>query len=236
MKNYFSKILLVFMILVMLSSCGIPANTNLELALCGSYAVPGMFCADLKGGTSQVVVLDKDDYGRIMFSYSAPNVTTQEVETALAICQKIDDEYVYFYEDLCYTFQYDNQYAMKMITEQNDWNQPLDHSKMSRRPNQITLDLFIAGNPTLLYANVIQATAKELGVNTSQLTQLRFLDADNSGKELYWSGASENGTNHSYLLLVSSDYDVCAVKMESDSAISDIIRDFKAKNGWKYGN
>ena len=236
MKKYFVKILLTFMILVILSSCGITTNINLELALCGSYAVPGMFCADLKGGTSQVSVLEEDDYGRIMFSYSAPNVTTQETETVLVMCQKIDDEYVYFYEDICYTFQYDNQDAIKVIKEQNDWNQPLDQSKMSRRPNQITFDLFITSNSTLLYGNVIQAAARELGVSSSQVTQLHFIDADNSGNELYWSGSSENSTNQSYLLLVSSDYDVCVMKLDDDVGISAVISDLKSENGWKYGS
>lgn len=235
MKNFTEKLVLVFMILVMLSSCGTRANANLELALCGSYAAPGMFCADLKGGTSQVAVLEEDNYGRIMFSYSAPNVTTQKAETVLVMCQKIDDEYVYFYEDICYTSQYDNHDAIKMIKEQNDWNQPLDHSKMSRRPNQITFDLFIAGNSTLLYGNVIQAAARELGVSSSQLTQLHFVDADNSGNELYWRSCIENSINQSYLLLVSSDYDVCAMKLD-DVDISDVIGNFKSENGWKYGS
>lgn len=235
MRKLLVKILLVFVILIVFSSCAMSANINLELALCGSYAVPGMFCADLKGGTSQVAVLEKDDYGRILFSYSAPNVTTQEAETVLVICQKIDDEYVYFYEDICYTHQYDNQDAIKIIKEQNDWNQPLDHSKMSRRPNQITFDLFIAGNSTLLYGKVIQATARELGVSSSQLTQLHFIDADNSGNELYWSSCIENSINQSYLLLVSSDYDVCVMKLD-DVDISDVIGNFKSENGWKYGS
>ena len=236
MKKQSRIILLVFIIMVMLSSCSMNANTQLELALCGSYAVPGMFCADLKGGTAQVSVLEEDDYGRIMFSYSAPNVTTQEKETVLVICQKIDDEYVYFYEDICYTFQYDNQDAITIIMAQNDWNQPSDHSKMSRRPNQITFDLFITSNSTLLYGNVIQAAARELGVSSSQLRQLHFVDADNRGNELYWSSSSENSIGQSYLLLVSSDYDVIAMKLEDDDIVANVITDFKAQNGWAYGS
>ena len=236
MKKMLVKILYIFIILIVLSSCTMNPDVHLELALCGSYAVPGMFCADLKGGTYEITILEKDAYGRIFFSYSAPSAVTQETETALVICQSIDREYVYFYEDICYILQDDSFEAVEMIKEQNDWSNPLDYSKMSRRPNKITFDLFISTNSTLQYGKVIQAVSSELGVSSSQLTQLHFVDTDNSGRELYWSGNFENGTNQSYLLLVSSAYDVCVMKLDNDVGISDVISDFKAENGWKYRN
>lgn len=236
MKKLFVKISYILIVLIVLSSCAMNPHVHLELALCGSYAVPGMFCADLKGGTYEITILEKDAYGRIYFSYSAASAVTQETETALVICQSIDREYVYFYEDICYILQDDSFEAVKMIKEQNDWSKPLDYSKMSRRPNQITFDLFISTNSTLLYGKVIQAVSSELGLSSSQLTQLQFVDADNSGSELYWSGKFENGTNQSYLLLVSSAYDVCVIKLDDDVGIYDVISDFKAENGWTYGN
>jgi hypothetical protein len=58
MKKMLVKILYIFIILIVLSSCTMNPDVHLELALCGSYAVPGMFCADLKGGTYEITILE----------------------------------------------------------------------------------------------------------------------------------------------------------------------------------
>ena len=235
MKKMCATILSFFLVLNMLSSCTTKADTHLELALCGSYAVPGMFCADLKGGTCVVTILEEDNYGRMMFSYSAPNVITQKAETALVICQKINEDYVYFYEDKCYLLQENGSHAIQIFKEQNDWNRPLDYAKMSKRPNQISFDLFIVTESSMPYANVIQAVAEGLGVETSQILQLQFIDADNTGNELYWGCTLVNDNMRFYMMHVSSASGVATMELQEDVNLAGLIADFKAENGWAYG-
>lgn len=235
MKKMCATILLLFLVLNMLSSCTMSADTHLELALCGSYAVPGMFCADLKGGTHDVTILEEDDYGRIMFSYSAPNTITQKEETALVICQQINEDYVYFYEDICYLLKEHDNHDIEIIKALNEWNRPLDYTKMSKRTNQISFDLFIVTESSMPYANVIQEVSEELGVEASQIVQLQFIDMDNTGNELYWGCTMVNDNVRFYMMHISSTSGVTTMELQEDVNISDIIAGFKLENGWTYG-
>ena len=83
------SILVGIILLFAVSGCR-SRSQELDLAICGSYAVPGMFCWDLKGGTFDVEVLETDEEGRILFSYSAENIITHQIDTALVVCKKID--------------------------------------------------------------------------------------------------------------------------------------------------
>ena len=82
-------------LIVNLSSC-LKADNNLELKLCGSYGVHGMYYGDLKGMESGISVLETDTYNRTLFAYSAPNVFINNELTAYVICQKVNDDYVFF--------------------------------------------------------------------------------------------------------------------------------------------
>ena len=235
MKRLTVNILLVFVIMNTLSSCAGTADTHLELTLCGSYAVPGMFYADLKGETSDVTILEEDEYGRILFVYSAPNIITQKEENAIVICQQIDRNYVYFYEDICYILQDHDKEAVEALKTRNNWNCPLDYARMSRRANQISFDLFIATDSTLLYGNILDAFSEKLGLETCQVTELQFLDIDSSGQELFWSCTAENGTTQCYLLLVSPACDVIVKEIQAGIFTPEEVSGFKAENGWTYG-
>jgi hypothetical protein len=234
MKKLNAVVLFIFIVLNTFSSCSARADIHLELALCGSYAVPGMFCADLKGGVSNTTVLEKDDYGRIMFTYSAPNMITQETGTALVICQQIDREYVYFYEDICYILQdYDGD-AAETLKAQNDWNCPLDYTKVSKRANEISFDLFIVTDSALPYGRVLEAVSGALKTGTDQISELQFIDMDSSGNQLFWCSAAANGGSKSYILLVSCGGDVAVMELQDNVVAADEIADFKAENGWTY--
>lgn len=85
----------LFAVLLPLSGC-VDESENLKLAACGSYAVPGMFCHDLKGGTFTCNVVERDSYGRILFWYETTNIITRNKEKVYLICQEMDSKYVYF--------------------------------------------------------------------------------------------------------------------------------------------
>lgn len=235
MKKMCATILSFLLALNMLSSCTMKTDTRLELALCGSYAVPGMFCADLKGGKHTVTILEEDDYGRILFSYSAPNAITQNKEEALVICQQINEDYVYFYEDTCYLLKEQGKDDIEIFMALNEWNRPLDYTKMSKRTNQISFDLFIVTESSIPYAHVIQVVSEELGVEASQIVQLQFVDMDNTGNELYWGCTSVNDNMKSYMLHISPTSGVTPMELQEGVNIADMIVDFKIDNGWIYG-
>lgn len=57
----------IFIMLCLLCmACGDEVSSD-ALVVCGSYAVPGMFCFDLKGGTYDLEILEEDSQGRIMY-------------------------------------------------------------------------------------------------------------------------------------------------------------------------
>ena len=87
-------LLLVVSLLLLLAGCR-SHDAQYDLAACGSYGVPGMFCLDLKENSCEV--LAKDPYGRVLFRYTAYSVITKKIETAVVICQKSSSSNVCFY-------------------------------------------------------------------------------------------------------------------------------------------
>lgn len=82
MNKSIKHIFLFLTLILFLSSCEKEINER-ELALCGSYGVPGMFCYDLKGGSYSCNILEQDTYGRIMYEYSTTSAISNESENSL---------------------------------------------------------------------------------------------------------------------------------------------------------
>ena len=227
-------VLLVVLIMITLSSC-MRAGQFLELALCGAYAVPGMYDADLKGDASPTT-LEEDEQGRILFEFTHQNSITDEIDTALVICQYIDTEYVYYYEDQCYLYGCNSEEDIALLKSQNDWGLPLDFDKMSARPNDISMDLFIAPDRVLKRKNV-QKTIK-LGLAGLRATAIEshLLDVNPSGYELYWIKAVANGDKTYYYAIIDADYKIAFMPVESPRIIPDEITVFKNDNGWYSSN
>lgn len=87
---------------------------------------------------SEIVVIEEDSYGRTMFSYFEKN----EISSfSYLIAQKTEDGYVYFYPDFNfissdYDYPYENDNVIfstdeiNTLKSLNDWNLPLNESKM----------------------------------------------------------------------------------------------------------
>jgi hypothetical protein len=176
--------------------------------------------------------VEEDSYGRILFVYSAPNVITQKTESALVVCQKLDKEYVYFYEDICYIPLSDSNNAIALLKEQNDWDCPLEDTKMSKRANHISFDLFIVTDSTLSYSDAIDTICDALKVEQAQIRALQFIDMDSAGNELFWC---RTAANDGYMLLIASNRDVAVLEVSDCAASGKMIADFKAENNWKHG-
>lgn len=227
-------VMLVLVLLTLLSSCKLGTSQNMELAVCGSYAVPGMFCYELKGGTYSCEILEEDSQGRILFEYVAKDHISSTEKTAYVICQGIDSEYVYFYEDICYAFSPADEEALKALKEQNHWDLPLEQERMSRRKNSVTLDLFISLDCDLEYSKVRDACCKELGIEASQIKELCFLDGNGASQELYLLCAEEQESQRSYFVFADISYSVSVMEIPEQQISTEEIMEFKEVNGWKY--
>ena len=105
-------------------------HISLDSAICASYAVPGMYCDDLKGGAFSYEIIEEDSYGRILYRFETINCLTEKEETVYVICQKTVSKYVYFYEDICYLFEENDNDDLMALKERNDWESELNTEKM----------------------------------------------------------------------------------------------------------
>lgn len=220
-------------VLLILTGCRLSHDSFLDLAICGSYGVPGMLCADLKGGNFDCEVLEIDSQGRTLFSYTTRNVITEKEETAIVICQVIDSECVYFYEDRCYIFGNPTASEFVSLKEQNDWNCELDYRKMVSRCKEVSFDLFLVVESGLEYSNVCSACSKELNIEQAQIKELCILDKDSNNHELYWLVLERNGIFEKYCILVDSNYKIAYMKAQGSLEDCAKIASFKQRNGWE---
>ena len=135
MKNR-SWIVMVLVMVLLFSGC-MSESEELKMAACGSFAVPGLVCHDLKGGSFNCKVTQRDDFGRVLFLYETVNVITGNQEKAYVICQRMDSDRVYFYEDICYESLADGTADLDQLKLVNDWGKPLNTEAMSGRKYRI---------------------------------------------------------------------------------------------------
>lgn len=137
------KKMLVLLILC-LSLCGCYRNGSLgqtklyNIAAIVEAGVPYGFTRDT--AFDEIKLLETDNYGRTLYQYCR---YTQKLEFYV-ICQKTNEPYAYYYEDMCYLVHYDQQEAftpeeISWLKEANDWNNPLVESKM-RAVNYVNIE------------------------------------------------------------------------------------------------
>lgn len=230
------KKLIVFLIVIVMSlsllSCG-KRDESFDLKICGSFAVPGMYCSNLKGNESSVTIIERDSYGRILFEYKTDNYLLGKEETVYVVCQKYDSKYVYFYEDKCYDLSYGDGNNIEELKINNDWNNKLDYSKMSRRESEMTIDLKIKSSLNLYMNDVRAACCKELKIENSIIKDMCIDDCDFVSNSLYYLIVGDSEQQR-YFIIVDLDYNVSFIEITDNFNMSDLAQ-FKANNGWNYG-
>lgn len=125
-----------------------------ELEVVAINSVPGVLRSDM---SDQVLVLEKDSYGRTLFACELNRVFTninspQNVVLAIIISQKTDLETVCYYTEINYDLAFLEDYEtlvtelisshfseqdIETLKEKNDWNKPLepDNSRYTKIPN-----------------------------------------------------------------------------------------------------
>lgn len=83
----------------------------------------------------KVYELERDEYGRAMFSYNCFSSFCQETLDILVICQTTERYNPRYYEDVCYLIHGEGDMdfsdsEIALLKERNDWDKPLDSEKM----------------------------------------------------------------------------------------------------------
>jgi hypothetical protein len=101
---------------------------------------------------NRVVILDEDEYGRTLFAFMGYTFLEFDIQNphilAVAISQRSDNQYIYYYDTKNYIAQtieaensdvlygdlstYFSEESIEELKLLNDWNQPMDDSKMFR--------------------------------------------------------------------------------------------------------
>ena len=192
-------ILLIFLFTISFSSCFLH-NSNEYLLICGAYAVPGMFYPDLKGSEASCKVIETDDYGRTLFLYSAPSVISDKNETVAVICQKNTKESVYFYPDYCFDITKNSVDDFSKLKEKNDWNKPLNESKMSFRKKKVSFDGIILQDKDIDMKEIEDTCCNHFGVSANSIVELSFDDLTPDGTIVFFAEIKLNEKISKYFL------------------------------------
>lgn len=223
--------ILSFMIILCSAGCR-THDPVYDLMVCGSYSVPGMLCYDLGDRTTTCEVLETDEQGRVLFSYSTQSVITGEKEAAVIICQVSDSQEVRFYEDINYYIGVPDEDKTIALKEQNDWGKPLDYSKMVSRSYVISLDMCLHVDSTLNHAKLKSACGEEFNFDKTQIKELVFLSRDSCGRSMYWLTIKGVGEMKKYIIIADKNYEIAS--MNANGSLEDLanIPQFKKQNGW----
>ncbi len=140
MKRKIVCIAILILLLMPLVSCSFNYQKQEALFVVAKVSLPGNRIWDLKGTDTKVEILEEDSQGRILYSCKTKNYITGKKETAILVLQKYDRKHAYFYEDVCYILFDANKDEIAQLKKQNDWNKPLNESKMSRRAAKASFD------------------------------------------------------------------------------------------------
>lgn len=218
---------------LLLTICGCSVNRReVNLAICGSFAVPGMFCHNLKGDTNECVILEEDSYGRILYTYTTRSVITDQEETAVLICQNLASTEVYYYKDTCYLIGEWTDDELKLLKEKNDWEKPLNEDKMSSASNKTTLDNCIASSRGKLeYQKVQESCYETLGISDALVVDFCILDTCDRGAEIYWLVVNSDTGEECYFMRVEPNYSVSYLATERTlDALNDLLAFKQAVN------
>lgn len=231
MKRVRVILFILIMVLVVCIGCG-KQYLGDSLAICGSYAIPGMFCFELKGGTYRYEVLEEDAYGRILFSYTTQHCVTDQEETAVVICQAMDSDYVYFYEDICWIIGEHTEDDIAALKEQNDWEQELNFDKMSKRQDKVTFDYWIDVEK-VLDTNLLKEKCNEkMKLPEYSIKSLSLVDKNNMDYELRLLTFEKDGIEEEYYILANPDYEIAYMDAGEEPVDRDTLVAFKKAFGW----
>jgi len=191
----------------------------------------------------EIKVLDQDSKGRILFSFYSWGFSIGENPDlySVLICQKTDDEYVYFYPDyqfvLSSTKNGISEKEIDELKEKNDWGKELDESKMLRA--RITKKKKNATSVVKPKERQIFTDLIDFEVETVVMIRLGM---DKNKRNLYYvsvcnrTAESGFGFDRAYMLIINEDNSFdgshCLQELEDPWKYQDQLKAFKELNDW----
>lgn len=242
MKRKLAILICLLLIMLLLHGCRIYGGEHHDLyqqikssVLCTNGTQPNLGI--------QIEVVECDNYGRRLFRYSMYVAGTDAYEwiCVIAVSQQTKSRWVYYYEDINFimaeTFEEIDDHAVEALKVQNDWGQPLDEQKMTKRKIYGERD-----HVKQSYANFVETMQIPTGGDVSP----RLSDFDGKGKVLYyyfiydadWEDDISVDTR-SYIAVFNEDgtYDagIWIVELEDPYGYQKQLHELKIANGWTFG-
>ncbi len=205
---------------------------------------------------TRISSLETDEFGRILFEVKffgnsidrlfIPNRETSGRLFAYAICQKADDEFVYYYEDDSFSifgaqdeFTDDERNALK---QRNDWNKPPNDEKLTFR-RIVNLDkgrLRVSAdydNNFRREMDAMKVFRRHVTVNENALLRKVLLDIDKDGGMLFimWLGYNNDQATEGWFMLMppsASGQNSLVSKINDPIHYWRELKEFKLDNGW----
>ena len=224
LKKLWAVVLLLTICL--LPACGTKEDSYYAIR-CAHLAVPAFY--KVRPGDCGYNFLEKDEYGRILFSVEGVGKATGGPGTILVILQKYDEKHVYYIEDYCYLMGEETEENLKKLKDRNDWNKEYDDSRIRRKNAEADICKHDADK-------VLPAVYKALGVvNEQVLDRWLYGESDESGRELYYFIIEADGERSHALVICDEEYQVSYLRFSPDRYPSpEEIRKFKSEHGWVY--
>lgn len=235
--------LIVMLTMIVLAGCTYRGR-DLDLYRMVVYNVPCTFSVN-EGETADTEVVEKDSYGRRLFSYSMyrdKGFNGYERICIYAICQKSDKNYAYFYEDIFFiiadSFESFEEGDIENLKKLNDWDQPLNQDRLAKTSMDTKYTNY---RRQINSREIFESTILE---NTDLIASPYLVNVDKNEKVFYYVGVSsidKEGIakyHNSYFMMLNSDgsYDPdnFVVEIEDIYNYHDQMRTFKKKNGWSF--
>jgi len=149
------------------------------------------------GFNPYIEILEKDDYGRLLFAYSEQLYPDQRYGYALLIVQKVDDEFVYFYPHYNFIVSMDHQVwgaddvaiFVNELKDANNWGQKMSDEKELERV-RISRQKRPGPVPNRQFARALRAYSDifpDTNLSDSQTNSywIFYFKTDNFGRSIY---------------------------------------------------
>ena len=193
-----------------------------------------------------IEVIEEDEYGRILFSYSM-NIsyvyTGYESIRIIAICQESDRRRTYYYEDQCFIISdsYENisQEDIDNLKADNDWGEPLNEDEYSSRPIKPKYSDFYRMGARDIFIS-------EIDVEDTLEVSCGFTDYDGISKILFYIVTNEyiesdgdyTHKQNFYVMIINEDgtynKDEFLVEIDDLYNYQKQLHEFKISNGWSF--
>lgn len=215
-----------------------------------------MVMVGVVGGESAGYVkrLEEDAYGRIFFEFALGNLLNPYYDNGIrgyGICQKIEDGYAYYYEDVFYvgakTVEEIEEDRIEELKQINDWDQELQSEKPLARIKSFTERyddniLDISKKEVQAALNTF-GTVMSIDSKTLKKYDISYSCRDADGKVLYYIATGENRheignskTSKLYAIIIDPNTQATEnsiIQIEDPYNCQDVLRKFKELNDWK---